>query len=177
MADLKNLPKLGLGFKWGKGTAGKRGAEYEFSRIRRKNYKYRNLSEKNFKQIEGALKPYDRSLRKKGGVTRLQARKAQHKLWKTFKATRGQKDAFTKEDFRDGKEIINYLKRSSQRAMESKNRTAKRARPYEDASKLSALHSSHSVSISDSIRKADSHLSSTPVSSPHGKPPSIPLSR
>jgi len=121
--DIKNLPKTGLGFKFGKGVAGNRGLGTKLAKLRRRNSQFRNLSKDNIAVIEKNLEPYKRALRIKGGLNRLQARSIGRKLFATYKQTRGEDEqtAFTKQDFRDAKKIVKSLTRPEQKEIKAQS--------------------------------------------------------
>ena len=130
--SLSKLPNLGTDFRFGSGKAGSRGFSWQLSKMASRahgNVKYRNLSEKNVKTVEGLLKPYRRSLKginrmapdaSTPGLTRKEAIKVKRKAWSLYKKDRythqeNPKDHFTKEDLKDFKEIVTGLTREEQK--------------------------------------------------------------
>jgi len=128
-------PKLGLGFSLGKGKSGNRGLETELKKASStgssSDYRYRNLNEENISTITGSLKPFQRSLKKMGGLTNKQATKAKITLKKEYYKHKAGKGNFTREDYKDGKEIVEGLKKSNQGQEVSKTNIVNRPGMYD----------------------------------------------
>lgn len=110
---IKNAPKGGLNFRASYSKPGAPSLQKALVRASIKNSAFRNLSKGNVATIVSAIKPAEKAIRLKGGMSRYQAKSATRKLWKAYKTTKGTEDAFSKQDVKDGKEVIGMYKKSS----------------------------------------------------------------
>ena len=109
--DIKNLPNKGSIFHAAYNKAGQPGLQKALGKLRRVNTSFRNLSNENIKTITGAIAPYEKNIRIKGGLSRLAAKKINLKLYKKYK--QGDEN-FTKQDLQDAKKIIQHYGISQQ---------------------------------------------------------------
>ncbi len=109
---IKNAPKGGTGFRASYSKPGAPSLQKALVRASIKNSAFRNLSKSNVSTIVNAIKPAEKAIRLKGGMSRWQVKSATKKLWNAYKTTKGADDAFSKQDVKDGKEIIGMYKKS-----------------------------------------------------------------
>jgi len=130
--DIKNLPKTGQGFRASFSKPGQPSLQKTLGRLRIKNSAFRNLSKGNIATIASVIKPAEKSIRLKGGMSKWQVKSASRKLWKTYKETKGSENEFSKEDIKDAKKIIStYRKRYGDQKSESGKKVIP-FRPYLD---------------------------------------------
>src|SRR3989344_1323953 len=110
---IKDLPKIGLGFKASFSKPGAPSLQKALNRIAVRNSAFRNLSKGNVATIAKVIKPAEKSIRLKGGMSRYQIKGATRKLWQEYKTTKGTADEFSKEDIKDAKEIMAEYKKGN----------------------------------------------------------------
>jgi len=134
--DIKNLPKAGLGFKASLNKPGAPSLQKALNRLAYKSSAFRNLSKSNVATIAKVVKPAERSIRLKGGMSRWQVKSATRKLWKAYKTTKGTDDEFSKQDVKDAKEILGVYKRDANKQKDATKKVIP-FRPYlEDTPKI-----------------------------------------
>lgn len=130
--NIKDLPKAGLGFKALYSKAGAPSLKKALNKLAIKNSAFRNLSKSNVVTIANVIKPAEKSIRLKGGMSRYQVKSATKKLWRAYKTTKGTENEFSKQDIKDGKEILGAYKKSFDKKTEKKDGVKKVIpfRPY-----------------------------------------------
>lgn len=125
--DIKNLPKGGQGFKVSLNKPGQPSLQKALGRLRIKNSAFRNLSKGNIATIASVIKPAEKSIRLKGGMSRYQVKSASRKPWRTYKETKGTENEFSKSDIKDAKQVIStYQKHFG----DQKSETGKKVIPF-----------------------------------------------
>lgn len=137
--DIKDLPKVGPGFKASLNKPGTPSLQKSLGRLAIKNSAFRNLSKGNIGTIVKAIKPAEKAIRLKGGMSRYQVKSATKKIWKAYNTTKGTEDAFSKQDVQDAKEVLATYKKSADQQKKNDVKKAIPFRPYlnqEQAPKL-----------------------------------------
>ena len=152
---LSNAPKGGLGFRALYSKAGAPSLKKVLVRNSIKNSSFRNLSPSNVNTIANVMKTAEKSIRLKGGMSRYQIKSASRKFWTAYKTTKGTKDAFTKEDVKDAKEVAQTYAKSN---IDKKN-TSKKVipfRPYLDQEQAPKLGMSSVSEMSQHVSSVNS---------------------
>ena len=150
--DIKDLPKAGAGFKASLNRSGTPSFKKALTKLAVKNSNFQNLDKGNVDTIVKAIEPFEKSIRLKGGLSRLQIKSVTKNLRKEL----------SKQDIRDAKEILATYKKGAN----DKKDSAKKAvpfRPYLDQDQTpkigmnSISEKSHGVSsISDIVNSKPS---------------------
>lgn len=109
--DIKNLPKAGLGFRSSLSSSGHASFKKALTRLTVKNSSFQNLNKGNVDTIVDVIKPFEKSIRLRGGVSRLQLKKMGSNLVKKYQTTKGTEKEFSKEDVKDAKKIYATYKK------------------------------------------------------------------
>ena len=124
--DIKDLTGVGLNFHASLNKPGSPSLQKSLNRLRVKNSAFRNLSKANVATIVSAIKPAEKAIRLKGGMSRYQAKSAVKKFWQAYRTTKGTAQEFSKQDVADAKEIVKAYQKTSA----GKTASSKRAVPF-----------------------------------------------